>query len=131
MTSETDLLKDIQDSLDTKPAEPAEVAPFKKAASSTDFADAMLKLPEVLTALKALTDEQHRQNDYVAIITGLDASIQQFSVQSKMNLDAIKQVEKQVEARLKFLDSSEAKHARLIERVNNILDSLEKVLKQF
>lgn len=85
---------------------------------------------EISRQLKQLLDENKRKNDMLETFSRIDLDITALSDQSSRNLKKIGEISRQLDARLKALDSQEAKWNLIIQRVNSVLDELERVLRQ-
>jgi hypothetical protein len=127
MSVDAALLK-IEETL--KPKSPSAEAQEPKPRSHVDLADALLALPEISKALETLVAERKRENNITDIITGFDLTMQRVAEQSETNLQKIDAATSLLQKRIDQFNKTEAQYQHLIERVSDVLDELERVLKK-
>lgn len=118
----------IQQSLEEPEAPTKPVV--KGEASAADFTQALITLPKILPLLKTLIDEQHKENNYISILTQIDTDMELLTNKISSNLDTTLTLQKDVKTRLDSFNLLEAKYTLMIERVNNVLSQLEKYLEK-
>ena len=121
-------IREIEKSLE-KPKAPQPTDAGAKPAEPVDLAQALLKLPELIATLDKLADAQKSEADLLGTFTQIDMDVQKLTAKADVALTEIHKVKGQLDARLKTVDSLEAKWQLLINRVGNVLDELERVLK--
>lgn len=129
-------LAEMEESLKPKPVPPK---PPKKTA--VDVEKALLQLPQISKRLtKVAKDlpkigavlnriEADRKNE-LGLIEKFDFDLQSLVVKTDQNLKQIGGVGRQLEEKLRSLEVLEAKYRGMIDRVNGVLDTLERKLKQ-
>ena len=124
-------LQEIQESLQPKPQPKPKAKPTTgKPAAAVDLTQALLKLPLMLTELQKLTFEKQREADAVVALQNLELTVQKLLVATETNLKLAASVDARLKRRVDSLDVVEAKWQLVITRVSNMLDELERVLKQ-
>jgi len=85
---------------------------------------------EINTSLKELVMEKQRVNDMLAIFTQIDLDIKILADKTESNLKQTADIKNYVVQRLKAFDSLEAKWNLLIQRVDGVLQLLERELNR-
>jgi len=85
---------------------------------------------EINTSLKELVMEKQRVNDMLAIFTQIDLDIKILADKTESNLKQTADIKNYVVQRLKAFDSLEAKWNLLIQRVDSVLQTLERELNR-
>ena len=85
---------------------------------------------EINTSLKKLVMEKQRVNDMLAIFTQIDLDIKILADKTESNLKQTADIKNYVVQRLKAFDSLEAKWNLLIQRVDGVLQLLERELNR-
>ena len=85
---------------------------------------------EINTSLKALVMEKQRVDDMLAIFTQIDLDIKILADKTESNLKQTADIKNYVVQRLKAFDSLEAKWNLLIQRVDSVLQTLERELNR-
>jgi len=122
-------LKALRKSLEPKPKpEPSKIKPSEKAVT---IADALLKIPELTKQLRLLSEQKKREVDNIKLITQLDFDIKMLTNQTNTNLAQINKLTKQVTTRIEQFNLIEQKWNNLINRVDDVLQELERILKNY
>ena len=119
------ILEKIEDSLRPPITEKVEETP-----PASDLAEALLQLPVIASHLAELKEEKKREVNLLDTIAQVDFSINVLSEQTKANLKRTGEIESLLFKRLIGLDLLESKYSLMIDRVNRVLDELERVLKK-
>jgi hypothetical protein len=114
-------LEDIEESL--KPKSKPQTTPQPMPLVAFDFS-------EISSQLKQLVAEKNRSNDMLQMFTQIDFDVKALVAKTDSNLKESRQILSRVDARLKVVDSLEAKWNLLLERVSGVLNELERVLRQ-
>jgi hypothetical protein len=125
--SEKQTLEDISRSLTPKIDGVKEHSPNR---APTPMPIVAFDFSKISRQLQQLIDENKRKNNLLQTFTQIDFDVKTLVDQSNVNLKKMEQISSQVDARLKVVDTLEAKWNLLMQRVSSVLDELERVLRQ-
>lgn len=92
--------------------------------------DALMQIPKLVKALETFETTKRQELDTIKIVVQHDLNIQKALDQSTKNLTKIDELTKLLQVRINQFDQTEAVYKATIKRINNVLDELERVLKQ-